>query len=227
MQQVNLYTDDFRPKKIVLPLAHIVLIPIGVIVILAALSYWLNIDLAEGEAKVANKTAQADEMKQRLVLLEEKVKRLKRDDSLVSANKRLQAKLDARQQMIEILDSVVVKDNDGFSNLLTSLARQKADGLWLKHINIGASGHSMTLEGRTLNADSVPGYLQNLRREPGFIGRSFTLFSLQHDPENSKGLDFSLRSETTGQNEAIVVSLERPAVSGDLDDPIDSNEAQP
>jgi len=213
MQQVNLYTDDFRPKKVVLPLAQIVLIPIGVIAILAAISYWLYMGLAEDETKVAKKMAQADKMKHRLTLLEEKAKRLKRDDSLVSANKRLQLKLDARQQMIQILDSVVVKDEGGFSNLLTSLARQKTEGLWLNHISVGASGHSMTLEGRTLNADSVPGYLQNLRSEPGFIGRSFTLFSLKLDPENSKGLDFSLHSETTEQSNAIVVSNERPSIS--------------
>lgn len=213
MQQVNLYTEEFRPKKVVLPLSQMVMILVGVIVILGVVSFWLNDGLAKDEIKVADKTSRVDTMNQRLVLLEEKAKRLKRDDSLVSANKRLQLKLDARKQMIDMLDSVVVKDDDGFSSLLTSLARQKADGLWLNRIKIGASGHSMKLEGRTLNADSVPRYLQNLRNEPGFIGRSFTLFNLQIDPDNTSGLDFSLHSQASAAHDAIVVSTERASIA--------------
>jgi hypothetical protein len=205
MQQINLYTDDFRPKKVVLSLEQILLIAVSCIVLVIITTLFLNASLAGSEKRIQNEQVRVDKLSEQLAILEEKAKLLRQDDSLMAANQRLSAKLIARRQMIKVLDSVVVKDDEGFSNILVSLARQKTEGLWLTSVEVGASGKSMTIEGSTLNANAVPGYLQNLRKENGFIGRTFTLFNLDADPDNSKLLGFSLRSQVSQSNDVLIL----------------------
>jgi len=195
MQQINLYTDDFRPKRVVLSLEQILLLPLITVVVLALLSYWLHVNVEQTKSDISEQESKKTSLQVKLDKLEAKARLQRRDESLVAANKRLSETLGARQKMVGMLDTVVVKDDEGFSSILISLARQKVDGLWLKEIHIGASGKEMTLKGSTTKASAVPGYLQNLRQESSFIGRSFTLFELGQDPERRALVDFVLRSE--------------------------------
>ncbi|MFT6122482.1 MAG: Tfp pilus assembly protein PilN [Oleiphilaceae bacterium] len=205
MQQINLYTEAFRPQKVVLSLAQILLITSCTIIVVVVATLFLNANLAKLEKRSQHEKLRIDKLSSQLVILEEKAKLLRQDDSLMAANQRLSKKLGARRQMIEMLDSVVVKDDEGFSNILLSLARQKTEGLWLTNIQLGASGKNMTIEGTTLNANAVPAYLQNLRQENGFIGRAFTLFNLDADPGKPNRLDFSLRSQASQSNEVMIL----------------------
>jgi len=205
MQQVNLYTDVFRPQKVLLSLEQILLIVVCSIVIVIVSTLFLNASLAKSEKRIQAEQVRIDKITSQLTILEKKAKLLRQDDSLMAANQRLSAKLGARRQMIEVLDSVVVKDDEGFSNILLSLARQKTEGLWLTGIQVGASGKNMTIEGTTLNANAVPAYLQNLRKEDGFVGRTFTLFNLDADLDKPNRLDFSLRSQTSQSNEVLTL----------------------
>jgi len=210
MQQVNLYTDDFRPKKVILPLEHILLLPVLVGLILVGVSFLLYSNLTHEKQELANKEARIAKMHHTIEILEAKAKLQRLDDSLDQANKRLSSTIEARQKMVALLDTVVVKDDKGgFSNFLASLARQKVEGLWLDAIKIGASGKTMALEGFTLNAESVPVYLKNLRQEPSFMDRSFTVFELLKDKGKSKNLKFSLRSnaQSDGNNQLIGSSV--------------------
>jgi len=204
MQQVNLYTDAFRPQKVVLSLEQIILIAISSIVIVIISTLFLNASLAKSEKRIQKEQVRVEKLTSQLAILEEKAKLLRQDDSLMAANQRLSATLSARREMIKVLDSVVVKDDEGFSNILLSLARQKTEGLWLTSIEVGGSGKNMTIEGTTLNANAVPGYLQNLRKEDGFVGRTFTLFNLDANPDKSNQLDFSLRSQASQSNEVLI-----------------------
>jgi len=228
MQQVNLYTDDFRPKKIVLPLEHIVILPLLVALILAGVTFLLYSNLTHEKQELAKKEVSIEKMKHTLEALEAKAKLQRLDGSLEQANQRLSSIIEARQKMIALLDTVVVKDDKGgFSEFLFSLARQKVDGLWLDAIKIGASGKTMTLEGSTLNAQSVPVYLKNLRQEPSFMGRSFTVFELLKSKDKSKKLKFSLRSNANLEgNDQLIGSSVSSILKSNADVTVDT-EKQP
>ncbi|KZZ33948.1 hypothetical protein, partial [Oleiphilus sp. HI0117] len=165
MQQVNLYTDAFKPKRVKLPLEQIILLPVVTLLLLIGVSLWLSHSLKQEAQELEVIKSKNEEMAKRLETLSVKAKRMRKDESLVAANQRLHAKAEARQRMIEMLDTVVVKDDEGFSNILLSLARQNLDKLWLNSIIIGSSGKEMHIEGITLNGDLVPEYLQKLRQE--------------------------------------------------------------
>ncbi len=194
MQQVNLYTAEFQPRKVILPLEQLLLLTFGTIMIVFVVSLVLNQKLADAEHELAAQVEKTEKMRQRVEVLQAKTGQLQRDESLVLANERLRRQLNARKSMIDVLDSVVVKDDDGFSGVLTALARQRTEGLWLKRIKIGAAGKNMALEGMTRSADLVPAYLQNLRQEDDFVGRTFTLFKLSSADKRNQYLNFELRS---------------------------------
>lgn len=195
-QQVNLYTDAFKPKKVILPLEHIVGLGVLAIVLVTIVTFALNMGLASDQTQQKELQAKAEVMAERRARMEEEVGLRVLDESLVAANQRLKDKVNARKDMIKMLESLVLNEAKGnFSSLMVALARQTSDDLWLNRIYVGTSGQTMSLTGTTLSADAVPAYLQRLREEDTFVGRNFTLFQLSADEDSRRRLNFELKSE--------------------------------
>lgn len=194
MQQVNLYTQDLRPKKIILPLAHIVAVVASILFIQIAFTLYYQSQVVAVEAKLSSTQASVDQLQQQTVEMEAKLNAMRKDQSLVALNKRLTKRLTARKQLISMLDSLSVANQLPFSNLMTGLARHQIDSLWLTQIQFADGGHKVGLKGTTLKAESVPRYLQMLRDENLFLGRTFDLFQLESDEDHEKLLHFTLSS---------------------------------
>jgi hypothetical protein len=64
----------------------------------------------------------------------------------------------------------------------------------------------MHIQGQTLNADLVPAYLQQLRKEDSFLGRTFTLFELEQDANKNNVLKFSLKSQDQSATPEVLIS---------------------
>tara|TARA_R110001592_G_C13175703_1_gene750294 strand:+ start:2329 stop:3012 length:684 start_codon:yes stop_codon:yes gene_type:complete len=205
MQQVNLFTDAFKPLKVKLPLEQIIAIPFVVLIILAGLSFGLSSYLDTKNKDLIQLREQNDLMKQRLKVLNDKADKLRQDDGLIAANQRLTKTLQARQNMISTLDRVVVKEAEGFSHTLIALARQREEGLWLTSILLGGSNHHMLLEGITQKAELVPTYLQKLRQESSFLGKNFSLFELKESESQNAWFGFTLKAENGSSNPAVGV----------------------
>ena len=72
MQQVNLFTDAFKPPKVKIPLEQIILFPLVVLALLVALSFGLSSYLdSEKQALAELQTSQAS-MAERLATLNKK-----------------------------------------------------------------------------------------------------------------------------------------------------------
>ncbi len=205
MQQVNLYTDAFKPLKVKLPLEQIIAIPIIILMILVGVSFGLSSYLSDQEEELASLQKKNVAMVERLSILKAKAEKTHQDDGLIAANQRLNKMLIARQNMISTLDRVVVKEAEGFSHSLVALARQKEEGLWLNSIYLGGTNQSMVLEGVTTKAELVPKYLQKLRQESSFLGKNFALFELNKNELNNSGLKFTLKAEDSNLNQAVDV----------------------
>jgi len=223
MQQINLYTDAFRPRKVVLPLEHIIGLTLAAVLILVPVSFWLISSLDERQTALEARQKQVDEMRIRVATLEKQARAVIRDESLAQANRRLQAQIEARERMITMLDSVVVRDDEGFSGILESLARQNRPDLWLNRIVVGAGGKQMMLAGHASSADAVPAYLQNLRQESAFIGRTFTVFNLESGEKNRQQIAFRLRSDRDSDEDRILVTADTSL----FQDKLMQGEAQP
>ncbi len=68
------------------------------------------------------------------------------------------------------------------SEYLRAFARQTTEGLWLTGLSIAQAGNDIVIQGRTLDADLVPVYLQRLRRETALRGHGFESLSVSQPP---------------------------------------------
>ncbi len=97
---------------------------------------------------------------------------------------------DARLALLRDLGQREPGSGARFSSLLTGLARQDLDGVWLERIELADAGASIALVGRTLRAEDVPTFLRRLRNEPVFAGRKFRTFQLERGTDPGAGLQF-------------------------------------
>lgn len=200
MQQVNLFTDEFRPRRVLLTLDQIVLLGGVVVLILLGVNFFADSALASRQTELAAKQKKLDTITQQVERMQQRANELVLDESLVSANARLAVRLRARTDLLDMLGSVVVQPNNDFSNTLVALARQRSEGLWLTRITLNGSGQGMTLEGKTEQGAWVPEYLQKLRDESAFVGRTFTEFNLAQQ-ELSKKTPANKQNESNKKSE--------------------------
>ncbi len=104
----------------------------------------------------------------------------------------LRDRRDARLALLRDLGQREPGSGARFSALLTGLARQDLDGVWLERIEFADAGESIALAGRTLRAEDIPTFLRRLRAEPVFAGRKFRTFQIERAPEPGAGLRFQV-----------------------------------
>lgn len=104
-----------------------------------------------------------------------------------------------RDSALATLRDVSQKENviagPRFSSILSALARQDLESLWLEKIEIGKRGNSISLEGRTLIPDDVPRFLRRLGREPSFVERRFHTFEMNGRDEEIPSIAFKMSTE--------------------------------
>ena len=131
MQQVNLYTEEFRPRVVVLPVVQMALFYGLLVGLLIVLSIWLTAEQSDLDARVDQTQQNLNSQRDAKSVLEGKVAMLRLDDALLRNNKRLKQQIAAREALLETLDSVAVRDTQGFSSYMIGLARQNNQQLWL------------------------------------------------------------------------------------------------
>lgn len=194
-QQVNLYTEEFRPRHTVLPLAHILGLGLVLSLLLSAATYWLSDSAQNKELEALTRLAKAEALQADVEALAAKVGLLKQDDSLVRNNQKLRDQIRAREQMVVGLGTVAMRDSNGFSPYLIGLARQKVEKLWLQRIQLTDAGNSLLLEGSARKAEQVPAYLQKLNAEEVFSGYTFSVFDLELKEKHGSDIGFVLKSK--------------------------------
>ncbi|MCP5162522.1 MAG: hypothetical protein H6999_02315 [Hahellaceae bacterium] len=195
MQQINLYTDDLRPRRDPLPLPLMLGLVVGLCLVLGAITFWKQQQLQTLVAKSALKDSQKATMEVQVTALAEKVGAMRRDESLVALNGRLRERVEIRTELLRTLGGVIAVNPYRFSELMLGFARQKHAQIWLTQFGFGSGGRYLQFAGVALAPEAVPEYLQQLRSEVSFGGRDFQLFSLQEDLNTgTPGLRFNIAS---------------------------------
>lgn len=190
-QEVNLYTADLRPRKEPLVLGQVVLGLVALVLIFVIAGGWLwhrqHALMSEQAALQGSVVAlQADNDR-----LAKAVGALHVDPALRQSLKTLRGDLARRQRLLAHIHTLSGASQLGFAPYLTALARQSAADIWLKEMVLDGATGDVTLSGRTSKPEAVPEYLERLRQEPVFKGKTFAAFSMQRD-EHLPVLDFVL-----------------------------------
>jgi Tfp pilus assembly protein PilN len=186
-QQINLYQPIFRKQEkkfsTVAMLQAMGLVAVGVAA-LYAYTWWQNEALKNELRRVEQSLAAASK---RLADAGQKFGPRTGPTSLDAEIARLENEAAAKRQIQEILRRGIFSNTRGFSDYLTSFARQHVPGVWLTGFDIVGSAEEMSLAGRTVNPELVPRYLQKLSSEKTLAGIEFRTFQMNRPETEAKG----------------------------------------
>lgn len=213
-QQINLYQPIFREERKLFSLKTAAIALIMVASGLAAI--WAvgahNVSRLDGDIKLLQQQLVAQERMARSAGI---MLGAQGNPSDVQAQvQTLSARLAERTRALDLLRNGAAGEPRGFAPRLLAFARQHTDGVWLDHLYLGGQGIGISLQGRSIDADLVPKYLQSLNAEPELVGTRFDEVildrreraddktvvhgnahsSIKQDPQNSATVRFSVSS---------------------------------
>ena len=185
-RQINLYSPAFRhqAKKFsaVWTVAAVVAIAAG----MSANYAWEARQLQDLRARRSEAEAQLKQLREQLVALGQTTQRT-RNKALEEQVARAEILLKSRQEFFGRLQTGEFGNRDGYAKFLAALARQRLEGVWLTRVEISGPGSDFAIEGRTIRADLLPGFIKMLRNEPALRGKPIGTLALHEREIDSKG----------------------------------------
>jgi len=198
IQQVNLYTDELRPRKENLQAGTAVGVLILALVLVACVAGFLTYENSVMANKASRLDQQNQQLEQAVAELSTAVQARQPDAEVEEALNRVTQTLARRQRLLERVESLVLSEGRNFSPQLSALARQIPEGVWLTDVILESGQDRVTIEGRTRDGALVPLYLENLGDEAAFAGQTFGAFRLMRS-EEGRWIDFHVSSKREGE----------------------------
>lgn len=181
MQDINLLTEDLRPKRELFTFRDLMFVWGGFLALLLCFNGYQSIGwLSQGE-RAAEVREHLRTIQAANAALTAEAQR-KPEPSLVASVAELNAVRAERELLATLLQDVAT--SDGFSERLEDLARFKLQGIWLDGVFFGDGGTQVRLRGFSETPGRVPEYLSALSAGAGFSGYSFEGFELSDAPNN-------------------------------------------
>lgn len=178
-QQINLYNPAFEARQAPLSFtgavagwALVALIAVGA----AVFADFRVRSLEQNQRELDRQVAAAQTQLQRLG---SEMAARGHDPRIAEEVARLEAEINSRQEVMDVLRAGSLGDTRGFSEQLKAFARQSFEGVWLTGLSIGSAGRDVSLEGRALQASYVPSYLKRLNGESAMQGHPFSELLIQ------------------------------------------------
>ena len=194
-QQVNLYRDELRTRKLKYSALILVQLCIFLIVVFSVVSAFKFFQLQQQQKSFsANQSKQKIVMRELSKLQNELTKQVK-DRTLIKKINQKSTELANKQKVLGILSQDEFGNTNGFVEHVSGLARQRMNGLWLTKIRIAAGGTDVALRGTTSKPTLLPKYLQRLSAEKIFVGTEFQSLLMSRQEKKKQWLDFSLQNK--------------------------------
>ena len=178
-QQINLYQPIFSREHKQLSAATLVSAVGVVVVTLLGISLYAH-------QRVGQLAQEVDAMRERAAQQEQMVAQVgelhaaRGNPAEIEARvKQLTETVAARKRALSVLQAGAAGQTVGFAARLEALARRHIDGLWIDSLVLSGTNGSMTLQGATLSAGTVPVYLQGLAHERALAGTRFDDFVIE------------------------------------------------
>ncbi len=178
LHQVNLYKAEFRMRRQLLSFSQILAGWVAVMLFGLASSVAITYfsQLQAGAILLAHQ--QNSSLLQSIEMLTRDIENRSGDDALERSNDAIKLRIQKSSELVRFLDSRQVSfDGTGsLSAVMTGLARQSGEGIWLDGIDLVDAG--LTLSGFVDTPARLPEYLKRLGQEPALTGRHFDNFSV-------------------------------------------------
>lgn len=200
-QDVNLYRPALSHRHKAAPKAMLVsgIVGVSLVVLLwigkEAATWWsLNKDLQLAIAAQTSAEATLKQREQAALTLDQEWVRIDVQE--------LKNKAAAAQREQQHLTALLAPSSAAISALMTAVARQKIDGLWITQVAMGGAERDVLLTGRSIDPALVPRYLAGLHTETAFANVQWRSFKLTQADEAKGGDEIEFVVGTRDSNEA-------------------------
>lgn len=195
VQQINLYQDRFKEKKLLVSAAQVIIVLIIMLIGMASWSYLIQSDLNESKQKNQAAKARQSSVNNELIVVTAELNRQLADDGITILTADITKQLRAQKQVVRFVENNQFGSGEGFSSYLKSLSNLQIENVWLDEILL--SERFVKIKGSALSADLIPAYFAKFSEESVFRGQRFHLFELDRKPEADWKVDFTIATEET------------------------------
>ena len=199
VQEINLYQERFREKKIILSASHSLMLLGVVVVFLAFSSYWYQQQFQLAELQNKDYLSQKQQSTQQLEALRKKLQGLLANNPFDREIDAISNDIAVRNRIINFVGSNQFGSGEGFSSNLTALSEISVSNVWLSEISL--AGDYMKLSGSAIQAENIPEYFNQFRQRQLFNGQVFDVFELERLKEQDWKVDFLIASRVVAGNE--------------------------
>jgi hypothetical protein len=177
-QQINLYDAAFRKESKSFSAGLMAVSLAAIVAAFAVLHFYVARQVAAIERVVRDSDNTLATLRTQLTGLAPQAGAPGSGQLLNEELARLEARLKARQGLLQEVTLRVAPDAEGYSGLLTGFARRAQHGVWLTGIAVNEA-RALEIKGRVLDAALVPVYLRSLNVEAVIRGRSVDELALR------------------------------------------------
>ena len=200
-QNINLYQPIFRRQQKIFSAETMVMMLALLVLGLVLISVWSQWRYSSLQSQLDQLATQESEALERLASLEQALPRREESPALRRAVEAAEQDVALKQRALQVLDNGALGQQAGFSEHLAALGRQRIEPVWLTGIRIQEGGQQLRLQGRTLQADQVPVYMQRLSSEPVYSGTDFRTMVIERVDTPDGGTVLEFRLSTRGEDE--------------------------
>ena len=190
VQQINLYQDRFREKRLWISAAQVAATVLIMIAAIAIWSFLLQLDLQQAEQRNLEIRADRERMTEELAAANAELARLLEDSRIDIDIEDAARQISARKRVLNFVDANRFGSGEGFSSYLVALSNLQVDEVWLNQIRLAED--FVQIRGSSLSAEQVPGYFDRFSEEEVFRGNRFDLFELSRDRNSEWKVDFEI-----------------------------------
>jgi hypothetical protein len=190
VQQINLYQDRFREKRIWISALQVAAALLVVISAGAIWSFLLHSEFEQASLSNLEIKASRDRMTAELTVANVELAKLLEDNRLDREIETTARQISARKRVLQFVDANSFGSGQGFSSYLVALSNLHVDDIWLTRIRF--SENFVQIEGSALNAAEIPGYFDRFSEESIFQGHRFDLFQLSRASDSDWKVDFEI-----------------------------------
>jgi len=190
VQQINLYQDRFRAKRVWISAAQVAA---ALLVVIAAGSIWsflLHTEFEQARLDNLKIKADRDQITAELLVVNGELAKLLKDHRLDRKIESTSRQISARKKVLKFVDANRFGSGQGFSSYLVALSNLHVDDIWLTRIRFAEN--FVQIKGSALKAAEVTGYFDRFSGEDVFKGNRFDLFQLNRASDSDWKVDFEI-----------------------------------
>ncbi len=190
--RINLYADEFRPKRLWCSLPQLLLIWATVLLLILSCALYLQYRLRSQQQATQALELSFSTQQQEVERLNRLLEAHKPDASLAQQVAEHQSELETKQSLLDNLAGRNLLKSQGFALVLEELARIRSPEIALQRIQL--QGERISLQGLTSRSQEVPAWLNRFAGTRGLSGRRFDELLMSRDSQGN--LQFQLNSRT-------------------------------